>query len=500
MMVSVSSQSKVHLLFSTPRVDVEGKAVIFTFFTIILGFVSYQAVEVWSRFPFYLVMSVLIAAHGYLCLRTTGLNILFIFRYFLVWVLVFGTSCVWWLYDGNVYVAPFGIEFQTDENTRTLVFSGLLSLCGSLLGWLAAFSGMNKIKSAEFLIAKSRGKKLRTVGLGIATIFAILYVWKAGGVISSNNTYASGQEGFSLEFGVFNLFHFTGIGLMLIGSIGKGRIDAKYILIAILTLIPGMLAGSRADFLPQAFLLFILLFNHRIGRSVSNGKYFHVVFQGLIALGLLIAAYMIATFIALWRSGIDVSVAVEMILIGDAGRIINSIYGHRMLYLETGNMMLGGLYSAIAQVQEGHTGLLWGKSYLNYLLISPPAFLGLPRPLGLEWATAIDGTIMTQGGIFEVAEAYWNFGLLGCIVVSFFWSYIFGWLLKRGLTTSNYFFLTWYIVFGLHGFRAIWYQNFGYFRLMTVMMVIYVFGLLVSKWYVANRRLVTSSSSQALVR
>lgn len=496
----MSLSSKTRLLFSVPRAGALAKSVVFTFLTIILGFASYQAAEVWSRFPYYLVMSALIGAHGYLCLQTTNLNILYIFRYFLVWILVFGTACVWWLYDGSVYVAPFGIEYQTNENTRTLVFSGLLSLCGSLLGWLAAFARISRVKQTEFVITQDYSRKLRIVGLGIATIFAMLYVWKAGGIISADNTYSSGQEGFSLEFGVFNLFHFTGIGLVLIGNAGKSKAYPQYILIAILTLIPGMLAGSRADFLPQAFLLFILLFNQKIEKSIVNQRYFHVVCQALIAFGLLIAAYLVATFIAIWRSGIDVRTAFEMILVGDAGRIINSIYGHRMLYLETGNMMLGGLYSAIVQVREGHTGLLWGQSYLNYLLITPPAFLGLPRPLGLEWATAINGSVMTQGGIFEVAEAYWNFGLIGCFVISFFWSYVFGWLLRRGLTTSNYFFLTWYIVFGLHGFRAIWYQNFGYFRLMTVMLVIYVFGLLFSKWYVANRRLVASSSSQLLTR
>ena len=82
------------------------------------------------------------------------------------------------------------------------------------------------------------------------------------------------------------------------------------------------------------------------------------------------------------------------------------------------------------------------------------------------------------------------FGFAGCFIVSFSISYLFSWLLKQGLMKSNYFFLTWYIVFDLHSFRSIWHQNFSYFRLFTIMILIYFANRFICNRYVSNRRLV----------
>jgi hypothetical protein len=98
----------------------------------------------------------------------------------------------------------------------------------------------------------------------------------------------------------------------------------------------------------------------------------------------------------------------------------------------------------------------------------------------------IGDEIMTQGGIFEVAEAYYNFGLPGCLLVSLSISYIFGRVLKHGLARINFLVLTWYLVAGLHSFRSIWYQNFSYFRIATVILVVYFVSHLFFRWYSKN--------------
>ncbi|OFE11756.1 hypothetical protein PHACT_00120 [Pseudohongiella acticola] len=485
----------IPLLFAIPSTEKSKTALLLSLFIAATAMVLYLAAVLWQDFPYFLLMTMLLGLHGVLSLYTTGANILFLFRYFLVWVLIFGTSLVWFVFPGEVYVAPFGLEFQTIENTRVLVLAGVMSLCGSLAGWHCAFLGIKLESIPKLLITNQYVKNLRFAGLLLSVAFALLYVWKAGGILGGGRVYAGGQAGFSLEFGVFNLFHFTGISLILLGSVAiKNGIDWRYILLAILTLIPGMLAGSRADFLPQVFLLFLLLFNSRILRLLTNWKYVVALTYLAVLVATASFAYFVATFIAIARAGIDPWLAMELVFNSETGRLISNVYGHKMLYFETGNMMLGGLYSAIVQVREGYTGLLFGESYFNYLLVSPPALLGLPRPLGLEWATEINGVTMTQGGIFEVAEAYWNFGLAGCFFISFLWSFLFGYLLRHGLMTNNYFYLAWYIVYGFHGFRAIWYQNFGYFRLMTVMFVIYIVCVPFYGWFIANRRIPLSGN------
>jgi hypothetical protein len=448
--------------------------------------VFYLAAEIWPSLPFFGVMTLVIGMHGYVALTTSNANLLYIFRYFLVWVLIFGTAFVRFAYSGEVFVAPFGLAFQTAENTRLLVTAGVFSLCGSLMGWHAALLKFKHQRYRGFALLERYRRRMLVAGIFLAVGFGLLYVWKAGGILGGGKTYASGQEGFDLAFSVFNIFQYIGISLLLLAGVQDGYVRSGYLLLAVATLTLGMLVGSRADYLPQAFLILMLTYNRQVVEALCRQQYVRMIKWAVWAVALAVVGYLSASFIAIWRNGINPVAAMSILLESDHGLLINEIYGHKILYLETGNMMLGGMYSAIVQARDGITGYLWGESYFNYLLTAPPALLGFPRPLGLEWLTDINGQVMTQGGIFEVAEAYWNFGLIGCLFVSFLISYAFGWILKRGLKFNNYFHLTWYLVFGFMGFRAIWYQNFAYFRIMTVMLVVYVAALFAFRWFVVS--------------
>lgn len=273
--------------------------------------------------------------------------------------------------------------------------------------------------------------------------------------------------------------------MLLLSGLKESGVKTSHIVFAGSTLVLGLLAGSRADFLPQLFILLILGFNKSLSGNFSAASLVRLISLLFLGVIFLAAGYFSAIFVALWRTGIPIDSALDL-LTNSAGNLLFRDKGpYQVLYLETGNMMLGGFYAAIVNVSQ--SGYLFGSSYFDYLLKAPPAFLGLPRPLGLEWAANINGLTMSQGGIFEVAEAYWNFGFIGCFIISFMLSYFFGWLLQKGLLGNNYFFLTWYIVFGFHSFRSIWYQNFSYFRLLTIMLLIYVAGRLFVHWFVTRR-------------
>lgn len=476
------------LMFATPSAAGSHRAIVFSLLILGFAFCVYKAAETWVSFPFFGLMTLLLGMHGYLTLTTTGANIFYIFRYFLVWILIFVTAVVWAVWSGEVLVAPFGAEYQTIETTRLLVTTGLCSLTGSLMGWHVALSRFNFRRYPEFFISGRHRRRMGQVGIILAIGFGLLYVWKAGGVVGVGKTYSDGQVGFELEFGVFNVFQFIGISLLLIAGARGNRIRAGYLSLAVCTLILGVLVGSRADYLPQIFIVAMLAFNKVVSEALAKKEYYRFTKWLIVAIIMLVFGYLSATFVAIWRIGVTPAQVWELMMNSKQGLLINEIFGHKLFYLETGNMMLGGLYSAIIQARDGITGYLWGESYFNYLLIAPPAFLGLSRPLGLEWWTDINGEIMSMGGIFEVAEAYWNFGLIGCFLVSFLISYAFGWLLKRGLKYNNYFYLTWYLVYGFMGFRAIWYQNFSYFRIMTVMLVVYLAGSFAFRWFVIGRR------------
>lgn len=58
----------------------------------------------------------------------------------------------------------------------------------------------------------------------------------------------------------------------------------------------------------------------------------------------------------------------------------------------------------------------WGMTYLEYILRSPPEFLYPSRPPDLS-LMFLDYGYASVGGIFELAEAYYNFGVIGCLVM-----------------------------------------------------------------------------------
>lgn len=457
-----------------------------TVLIIICGFIFYIYGNIIQTESVFLGYSLLLLYQAVTVLKRANVNILFFFRYFLVWILVFGTSAIWFVYGGEVKVAPWGVDYQTYENTLILVFAGFLSLCGSVLGWFASYLKKFKIveQSNLNLLSSSNIKILKTAGIAITTMIVALYMYKVGGLLGGGATYANRGRDIGFEFGIFNVIHFTGISLILLSMYFQGKWSTKAYLFVVFTLALGVMSGSRADFLPQIFILLapFIFGNIKGGTSTSIRSLIMIASKAFV---ILIAGYLLALYVALWRDGIDLFSVVEILIAKGRGIIINDVYGHPMLYFETGNMMLGGLYSSIVQTQND--GCLLGKSYYNYLLIAPPAFLGLPRPLGLEWFTDIGDIRMSQGGIFEVAEAYWNFGLVGCLIVSFLISRFMGYLLLKGLKGMNVFLLTWYLVMGFMGLRAVWYQNFSYFRIATVMVVIFLITKLLAAWYVKNR-------------
>ncbi|WP_290674328.1 hypothetical protein [Aquabacterium sp.] len=482
------------LLFGTPGRAASARALMWSFFVAGASTLCFSLTSFWPSLPYFWLMTVLIGLHGIVAVTSSGANLLYVFRYFLIWILVWGAALVWALFPNEVYVAPFGLEYQSLANTQILVLAGALALCGVSIGWTLATSGMASERPLFYLESDSR-RRLQRIGGLMVIIFSALYVWKSGGFVGEGKAYADGQEGFDLEFGVFNVFHYIGVACLVLAAIQPRGFLSWPIVLAAGSLVMGILVGSRADYLPQLFILLLLLVNARISMAIRILDLPRLLYWSLGILVALGVGYLVASYLAIWRTGLDPIEAWRFMQDNDRGSIISDVYGHKMLYFETGNMMLGGFYSAIVQVEQGITGFLNGNSYFNYLLISPPSFLGLPRPEGLELKTDLFGTVMSQGGIFEVAEAYWNFGFAGAFGVPCFISFFLGRVLVRGLVFRSYFYLVMFMVLGFMGFRAIWYQNFSYFRILTIMLLLYGGASIFAVWFVAHRERLPSGGT-----
>ena len=470
------------LIFGMPSPRASRRAILGSIGFVLLASAIFLLSESWLQLPYFEIMTGLLLVHGLLALLSLSGNLFIIFRYFLLWILVIVTAGTWAWYGGDVLVAPFGPQFQTATNTRMLVLAGSFAVAAALAGWHAAMlMGQMRYGPPSASLFRFQAYKI-LFGGGLAVLFSALYVIKMGGFVGGGAVYAANVQDTGFEFGVFNAFHFFGVALLVIAAAAKPALNPWLLGLAIITLVPGLLAGSRADFLPQIFILGMLFVNRRVRDAIATQDAWRLVRFGAAVIALAALGYLLALFIALWRSGVDLTTAIRLLSSSEEGGLVNDIYGHDMVYLETGNMMLGGLYAVIEKTSRVGGEFLWGSSYLNYLLIAPPAFLGLPRPLGLEWFLIVDGTQMSQGGVFEIAEAYWNFGLLGCLLVPFLLSFLIGWTMKKGLSANSIFFLALFQVMGFMAFRAVWYQTFAYFRIVTVFVAIYILAAFLFPW------------------
>lgn len=175
---------KIPVLFAVPNRQKAKSSLVLGLFLLLLGILFYSVTFVAPNFPYFEFMSGLLLFHGFLAIWSSALNLLFVFRYFLIWILIFGTSAVWALFNGEVKVAPFGFEFQDAEATKTLVFAGYLSVAGAFLGWHTAVSRVSDVSRSQFILSEGNRQKLRVIGGVVALSFGLFYVYKAGGFVS----------------------------------------------------------------------------------------------------------------------------------------------------------------------------------------------------------------------------------------------------------------------------------------------------------------------------
>jgi len=231
-----------------------------------------------------------------------------------------------------------------------------------------------------------------------------------------------------------------------------------------------ILTGSRADFLMQGAIFGFVVFSIYWFRN--NARYArYPLFLIIFGVALL---YFLSQFVGVWRHVGDLSVALT--IFGESFSFLSDRSAGTVLSLSTGNQMAGHFYAVYAKLESLGEPYLLGSSYFDFILRTPPGFLGLPRPEDLAWQMEVAGESMAQGGIFEVAEAYWNFWFFGAFFVPLIITRLLAWFLVGALTSRRhwFFFASSYVSLMLMSPRGIWYQTFAYWRVFTVIAVIYL--------------------------
>lgn len=418
-----------------------------------------------SRGWYFLIMVFILVIHAIVIVKTAS-NILFIFRYVHLWSLTIGSSIAWSFHD-NILVAPFGEKYQTYEATMMLVGSGVFAISATCIAWYSSFfRGLNNRISTIITIRKFDAKWLSLISLAVVYLAIAVFIYREGGFVGAGKTYAQGRNDLGADFGILNIivFYFTAVYFLTKRTYGDYTL--KSAIVMLLPYVLAILSGNRADYLMQSAILafgsFVIL---------RNKNKFHINFFKLGLAGF--SLFLTSMFIGVWRDIGSFDEALNKFM--NSSIFIEERMGISVLALSTGNQMLSGFYAVYSKLNLLNENYLYGISYLDFILRTPPAFLGIDRPEDLASQMEVAGELMQQGGIYELTEAFWNFGLVGVFLVPYVITKLFASVLKQSITTkiNQIFWMASFLTIGLLAPRAIWYQTFAYWRAFTFLVVIF---------------------------
>ena len=385
-------------------------------------------------------------------------NLLLLFRYGIIWGTGFFVNVGYLIFDDAIYFANFGAEFQTNDITCLFLLASSLASFGVALAVRVSRERLEFRQSIPHICSAGviNPRMFFYVGLMVAVLFTTFLIWREGGfIILTSSTYRVNMvEG--VKFGAGGSMVLIGIAMMLVSAIsGSDGSVKRVLLVSVFLLFLQILAGKRADSLFPLIVMTVLLVN--IYRLQYRIKYTMVMV--IVLLSVVLGAFV-------GTSRVDKNMDLVFIKAQQAGPVLE---------LHTANQMIGTFYAVVHNLKSGDFEYLFGKSYFDWVLRIPPAFLGLKRPDELAHEMKIGSQIMAQGGVYEISEAYWNFGIFGAFFIPFIVTLLLTRLLylasanKRLTVISMVVFLS----LGFMSTRGIWYQNFAYFRTLTSALLIF---------------------------
>ncbi|MDO8500596.1 MAG: hypothetical protein Q7S20_02015 [Gemmatimonadaceae bacterium] len=265
---------------------------------------------------------------------------------------------------------------------------------------------------------------------------------------------------------------------------GKGQLLGNLQAIGVIAMVVAVTAGSRSSRRwVTPFLIFLGSYFFIWGIFLRGGRI--DVLSGILAvvIGPAAANGRIARF-RLRHYVVFVFVALAMEAWGTLRTTLSSAEAPEETIVEDykGLMDLGiynaGTISSIATTFSNTVDMMGtavnfdhGKSYFDYVLRTPPEFIYPNRPRDLAWMFQ-DLGYSAIGGMFELAEAFFNFGLIGCLLVPFCISYAIGVTYRKALRGQ----LLWFFILAsvlAETFRGGWYQTFAFYKGAVTGIVLY---------------------------
>ena len=437
----------------------------------------------------------------YFLIFTNDDDISFFFkiRFFLISILPFLESLLVSI-DPDIHIASLFTWLITIDMRLELITAGIFASSAVIIGWYTPYFlkiNIPKLRIRNYLSLNQ--VSLFCLFLGLILFFA------DGGLLTQNNVYGS-KKTFDIGIGVFNIFQAFCLSYLIIYPLSFER-KKKYFFIQLAAFLLGPLSGSRADFiLPISIILLFLFTSIKNNKStlkikIRSKSFISKLFKILTYFIFLILIYFSLIFIGIYRANPDIGFVLEKFEITNLSDLLfsqqnygkgfrDTYTGLKILNLETAGPIINSFYGGILAKPFENFPELGLSSYLNWFKNLLPRFFGIERVPGLEYflnpyvGDTFGVLTFTQGGVHEISEAYLNFGFYGSFIIPFLWSAIFSSFEKNIINKKEINFRNFNIidlnafisiVFLLMSFRGIFYQNFTYFRTLTILILILPF-------------------------
>jgi hypothetical protein len=357
------------------------------------------------------------------------------------------------------------------------------------------------------------GTEVQTFDIGVQmfalTNIAVLGA-AAGLMVAGRKLYSEGARGVSINFPYSawqSLFVFSTVIVLITGALsarsygpsvleggyaegeGKGQLLGNLQSMGVICLVIASIAGMRLRHpWTKYFLAALTAYYLGWGIFIRGGRL--EVLSGILALAAAVPAARGKLMRLRWYHYVGV---ILLAIFMEAWGTLRGTLHAENITSETGSDILVG-YKALQEAGIYHAGTIsaiastfsntlhmiahdvihyrLGSSYFDYVLRTPPEFMYPGRPPDLAWMFE-DYGYQALGGFFELAEAYLNFGILGCLVIPFLVSWFLSTCYRKAFRGSFF----WYVLLTAMlsvFFRGAWYQTFAFYKAVVTGLILYL--------------------------
>jgi hypothetical protein len=428
----------------------------------VLWFVPYASFETHRAIAFFSFFALL------LTLPLEQWSPMYVLRFFLLAGSGFIPSALLFFVAEGSMVMNYAIPLQSRPMAGYVLLLAVLALAGNAMGWRMGTAFFQRHALRVPLIDDAFSEERKSFYSVCFCIFAFIsatllslslgpFVWEA------SYSQQSSAQLFGMQ--AYNLLCTLSLLVLLAINVTDRFRSLKSVLtlasISLYALFFSMLfRGMRAEVVGTVFGSFVMLC------AFYRKKVSGLIVVGALSGGMLFV-YLWGTYRATAASGFGLSDAFSFMT---QRAVSYDDFGNYIYQTGTFGDISATLYNAVALVQSQAVELLHGKSYWDFIPRTLPVFLYPDRPRDLSFVF-YEMDRPYGGGIFELAEAYLNFGSVGCFIVPLAISLVLGGLYQMAWLKPTLLRLVICAVFAGSIFRGTLYQSFVFYRAVTVVAV-----------------------------